>query len=62
MSSQVLLRLLHLTVSVGGPFHFVSDVYDEELEAFLLHHCCPVDVDRGVLTLLFLEVHDQKYK
>ena len=44
---------------MGGPFPIVSDVYAEELEAFHLLHCGPVDVDRGVLPLLFLEVHDQ---
>jgi hypothetical protein len=53
------LRLLHHIVCVDGPFQFVSDVYTEELEAFHLLHCGPVDVDRGVLPLLFLEVHDQ---
>ena len=36
------LRLLHHTVFVGGPFHFVRDVYAEELEAFHLLHCSPV--------------------
>ena len=35
---------------------FVSDVYAEELEAFHLIHCGPVNVDRGVLPLLFPEV------
>jgi hypothetical protein len=34
-------------------------VYAEELEAFHLLHCDPVDVDRGVLPLLSPEVHDQ---
>ena len=56
---EALLRLLHNTVCVGGPFQTVSDVYAEELEAFHLLYCCPVDVDRGVLPLLFPEVHDQ---
>ena len=28
---EVLLRLLHHTVFVGGPFQFVRDVYAEEL-------------------------------
>ena len=46
---------------MGGPFQIVSDVYAEELEAFQLEafHCGPIDVDRGVLPLLFPEVHDQ---
>ena len=56
---DALLRLLHHTVCVGGPFQIVSDVYAEELEAFHLLHCGPVNVDRGVLSLLFPEVHDQ---
>ena len=47
---EALLSLLHHTVCVGGPFQFVSEVY--------LLHCGPVDVDRGVLPLLFPEVHD----
>jgi hypothetical protein len=34
---------------VGGTFNLVSDVYTEELEAFHLLHCGPVDVDRGLL-------------
>ena len=53
----MLLRLLHHTVCVGGPFQFVSDVYAEELEAFHLFHCGGIDVARGVLPLLF-PVHD----
>ena len=36
---EALLRLLHYTVCVGGPFQIVSDVYAEELEAF---HCHPL--------------------
>ena len=32
---ETLLRHLHHTVCVGGPFQFVSDVYAEELEAFM---------------------------
>ena len=56
---EALLRFLHHTLCVGGPFQFVSDVYVEELEAFYLLHCGPVDVDRVVLPLLFPEVHDQ---
>ena len=56
---DVLLHLLRHTVCVGGPFQIVSDVYTEELEAFHLLHCVPVDVDGGVLTLLSPEVHDQ---
>ena len=31
----------------------------DELEAFQLLHCGPIDVDRGVLSLLFSEVHEQ---
>jgi hypothetical protein len=46
------------SVCVGGPFKIVSDVYAEELEAFYLLHCGSVDVDRGMLPLLFPEVHD----
>ena len=53
------MRLLHHIVCVGGTFQFVSDVYTKELEAFHLPHCGPVNVDRGVLPLLFPEVHDQ---
>ena len=44
---EELLRLLLHTVCVGGTYQFVSDVYAEELEAFHLLHCSPVDVDRG---------------
>jgi hypothetical protein len=43
---------------VGGPFQFVRDVYAEELKTFHPLHYCPVDVDRGLLPLLFPEVHD----
>ena len=57
-----LLRLLHHTICVGGPFQFVSDVYAEEIEAFHLLHCGPFDVDRGLLSLLFTEVHDQLFR
>ena len=46
------------TVYVGGAFQFVRDVYAEELKTFHLLHCCPVDVDRGVLPLLFPEVQN----
>jgi hypothetical protein len=42
---------------VGGPFKIVSDVYTKELEAFHLLLCDPVDVDRGVLPLLYHDVH-----
>ena len=62
ISSEVEEALVHLllyAVCVGGPFQFVSDVYTEELEAFHLFDCSPVNVDRGVLPLLFPEVHDQ---
>ena len=55
---EVLLRIFHHAVCVGGPFQFVRDVYSEELKTFHLFHYCPVDVDRGVLPLLFPEVHD----
>jgi hypothetical protein len=37
---------------VGGSFQIVSDVYAEELEAFQLLHCGPINVDGGVLPLL----------
>jgi hypothetical protein len=53
------LHLLHHTVCVGGPFQIVSDVLPEEVEDFNLLHCSPVDVDRGVLPLLFPEVQNQ---
>ena len=43
---------------MGGPFQFVRDVYAEELKTFHLLHYCPIDVDRGVLPLLFPEVDD----
>jgi hypothetical protein len=46
---------------VGGPFQFVSDVYAEELEALHLLQCGPIDVDRGVLPLLFPEVHNHLF-
>jgi hypothetical protein len=39
-----------------SPFQIVSDVYGEELEAFHLLNCGPVDVVRGVLPLKFPEV------
>jgi hypothetical protein len=53
-----LLHFLHHTVCVGGSFQFVCDVYAEELKTFHFLHCCPFDVDRGVLPLLFPEVHN----
>ena len=53
------MHLLHQAVCVGGHFQIVSDVYTNELEAFHLHHRGTVDVDRGVLPLLFPEVHNQ---
>ena len=34
-------------------------MYAEVLEAFHLLLCSPIDVDGGVLTLLYPEVHDQ---
>ena len=55
---ELLLRLHH-AVCVVGPFQIFSDVYAEELEAFHLLHCGPVDVDGGVLSLLSPEFHDQ---
>ena len=36
----------------------VEFVYAEELKTYYPLHDCPVNVDRGVLPLLFLEVHD----
>ena len=51
-------HLFNHTVCVGGPLQMISDVYAKELEAFHLLHCGPVNVDRSVLPLLFLEVHD----
>ena len=58
---EALLRLLHHTGCVGGSFQIISDVYSEELEAVHLPHCGPIDVDSGVLPLLFPEVHDQLF-
>ena len=49
-------KRLKNTLCLCGPFQFVSDVYASELETFPLLHCVPVDVDRGVLPLLFPEV------
>ena len=43
---------------MSGPFQFVGDVYTEELKTFHLLHHCPVDVDKGMLPLLFPDVHD----
>jgi hypothetical protein len=43
---------------VGGTIEFVRDVYDKELKTYYPLHYCPVDVDRGVLPLLFPEVHN----
>ena len=45
---EVLLRLLHHSVSVEGPFQVLS----EELETFYPLHCSPVDVYEGILSLL----------
>ena len=55
-----LLSCLPNTVCVGGPIQFVRDVYAEELKTYYPLHYCPVDVDvdGGVLPLLFPEVHD----
>ena len=55
---EVQLCLLHHTVCVSGPLQLVGDLYAEELEAFLLLHCSPFNVDRVVLPLLFPEVHN----
>ena len=44
-----------------GLFQFVGDMYTEELKTFHLLHCCPVDGDRGVLPLLFSEVHNHLF-
>ena len=54
----MLLRFLHQNVDVSRPFQVLSHVHAEELETFHLLHYCPVDVDIGVLPLLFPEVHD----
>jgi hypothetical protein len=43
-----LLRLKGTAVEKLETFH-------EKLETFYLLHCCPIDVDRGVLPLLFLK-------
>ena len=43
---------------MGEPFQFVSDVYAEDLEAFLLRNCGLIDVNRGMLPLPIHEVHD----
>ena len=50
---------LHHSDCVGGPFQIVSNVYAEELEAFHLFHCGPVNVDRRLHPLLYPEVHVQ---
>ena len=55
---EALLHLLHRAVCVGGPFQFVCDVYTEELKTLHPLHYCPVNVDRGLLPLLFPEVHN----
>ena len=47
----MLLCLLHHTVCVQGPFQFVDDMYTKQLKTFHHLHCCPVDVDRGGLSL-----------
>ena len=56
---EALLRLLHHTVCVSGPFHIVSNVYAENLEAFHLLHCGAINVDKCMFPLLFSAVHDQ---
>ena len=40
------------TICVGGPFQIVCDVYSDELKAFHLLYCSPVDLARGLLPLL----------
>ena len=44
---------------MGGPIQFVRDVYAQELKTYYPLHYCPINVDRGVLPLLFPEVHNQ---
>ena len=58
---EALLHLLRHTVCVGGPFQIVSDMYAEELEAFHLLHCGPIDVDGGMLPRLSPKVHYQRF-
>ena len=48
---ETLLRLVHHTVCVGGPFQINSYVYVKDIEAFHLLHCGLVDVNRGVLSM-----------
>ena len=43
---------------MGGPIQFVRDVYAKELKTYYPLHYCPIDVDSGVLPLLFPEVHN----
>jgi hypothetical protein len=57
----MLLRLLHHTDCVRGPCQFVGVMYTEELKTLKLLHCCPINVDRGVLPLLFPEVHNHLF-
>ena len=54
---KTLVCLFFIPVCAVGPFEIVSDVYAEDVEAFHLLHCDPVNVDSGVLPLLFPEVH-----
>ena len=46
------------TLSVDGPFQFLRDVYAEELKTLHPLHYCPINVNRGLLPLLFAEVHN----
>ena len=50
---EALLRLLHHTVCVGGPFQLIRDVYAEGLKTYYpLHYC---HVDRGCSLCCFLK-------
>jgi hypothetical protein len=51
------LRRQH-TVCVDGSFQVVSNIHAKELVAFHPLHCAPVNVDGGVLSLLFLLFFD----
>ena len=59
---EVLLLLLYHAVCVKGPVQVVSDVHVQELKSFDLLYCGPVDVDRGALSLLSPEVHNQLFR
>ena len=53
---EALLRLFHLCV---GPCQVLCDVHTNELEAFDLLHCSPVNVNRDVVPLLIPVIHNQ---